>query len=221
MSPESWLTLLEEHRAFAVIRTSNYAQGQRMAAAVIEAGMRLIEITWDSDRAIELIAQVGQDYPEAIVGTGTVLDRPMLDEAIAAGVKFIFSPHMNLEMIRVAAEQQVPVIPGALTPSEIVDAWQAGAYSVKVFPISAVGGASYLKSLQGPLGNIPLIPTGGVTLQNASTFLDLGAIAIGLSSHLFPNRLVASNNWSLITRRATALMVNITGKLQPRNSANP
>lgn len=212
MSPETWLNLLEEHRAFAVIRTSNYEQGRRMAAAVIEAGMRLIEITWDCDRATELMAQVHHDYPDAIVGTGTVLDRPMLDEAIASGAQFVFSPHVNVNMIQVAAEQQVPIIPGALTPSEIIDAWQAGAYSVKVFPVSSMGGVTYLKSLQGPLGTIPLIPTGGVTLHNARAFLDGGAIAMGLSGHLFPKQLLASQNWPLITRRAAALMFSLTGK---------
>ncbi|MGB3491368.1 MAG: bifunctional 4-hydroxy-2-oxoglutarate aldolase/2-dehydro-3-deoxy-phosphogluconate aldolase [Elainellaceae cyanobacterium] len=215
MSPKSWLSLLEEQRAIAVIRAASYQQGQHMAAAVIKAGMRLIEITWDSDRAADLIAQIGHDYPAAIVGTGTVLDRSMLDGAIAAGVKFVFSPHVNLEMIRVAVEQRVPIIPGALTPSEIVRAWQAGAYSVKVFPISAMGGVSYLKSLRGPLGNIPLIPTGGVTLDNARAFIDWGAIAVGLSSQLFPHRLLAANDWPLITDRAANLMLTLTQQSHP------
>lgn len=215
MSPESWLNLLEEQRAIAVIRAPSYQQGLKMARAVIEAGMRLIEITWDSDRAPDLIAQLSHDYPEVMVGTGTVLDRSMLDEAIATGVKFVFSPHVNLEMIRVAAEQQVPIIPGALTPSEIVSAWQAGAYSVKVFPISAVGGVSYLKSLRRPLGTIPLIPTGGVTLDNAREFIAAGAIAIGLSSQLFPPHLLATNRWSLMTDRADALMLTLPRQSRP------
>lgn len=212
MSPETWLHLLEHHRAIAVIRTDDYDQGRHMADAVIQAGMGLIEITWDSDRASDLIAHLSQAYPDTVIGTGTILDRPMLDEAIATGAKFVFSPHVSLDLIRTAAQQQVPIIPGALTPSEIVDAWQAGAYSVKVFPISAVGGVGYLQSLQGPLGTIPLIPTGGVTLHNASTFVATGAIAVGLSSHLFPKPLLAANNWPLITRRAAALMFSLTGK---------
>ena len=100
----------------------------------------------------------------------------------------------------------MPIVPGALSPSEIVCAWQAGASCVKVFPVQAVGGERYIRSLQGPLGDIPLIPTGGVTLDNAVDFLAAGAIAVGLSSHLFPAEAIQTGNWQTVTQRTQQLM---------------
>lgn len=206
MSPESWLDLLKQHRAIAVIRASDPVQGYQMAEAVADAGLRLIEITWNSADAATIIPQLRRDRPDCTVGTGTVLDQAMLHQAIAAGAQFVFSPHINRAMIQTAVEQKVPIIPGALTPTEIMTAWQAGSYSVKVFPVGAIGGVQYVQSLQGPLGEIPLIPTGGVTLENAAQFLGAGAIAIGLSSQLFPKPLVAAGHWDQIRRRAAALV---------------
>ena len=211
MSPDSWLKLLKQHRVIAVIRASDCVRGQRMAQAANCAGIRLIEITWNSVHAAELIATLRHDLPDCIVGTGTVLDQVMLNDALTAGAQFVFSPHVNLHLIRAAVEQDIPIIPGALTPTEIITAWQAGAYSVKVFPVSAVGGTRYIQSLQGPLKQIPLIPTGGVTVHNAKAFLDAGAIAVGISSHLFPNPLVESGNWDMITHRAMSLMASLMG----------
>ncbi|HEY9812595.1 MAG TPA: keto-deoxy-phosphogluconate aldolase, partial [Candidatus Sericytochromatia bacterium] len=119
------------------------------------------------------------------------------------------TPHVNLTMIKMAVDAGVPIIPGALTPTEIVQAWNAGASCVKVFPVQAVGGASYIKSLQAPLGKIPLIPTGGVTLDNAKAFLDAGAIAVGVAGDLFPQELVAAQGWDAIARRAQTLIQSV------------
>ncbi len=129
-----------------------------------------------------------------------------LQDAIASGAQFLFTPHVDSAMIKAAQENNVPIIPGALTPTEIVTAWSQGASCVKVFPVQAVGGTNYIKSLQGPLGEIPLIPTGGVTLKNAKEFLQAGAIAVGLSGELFPQKLVTEGNWSAIATQAKNLM---------------
>lgn len=182
-----------------------------MALAASYAGIRLIEVTWNSVQAADLIATLRNDLPDCIVGAGTILDQVMLNEALTAGAQFLFSPHVNPPLIRTAVEQEIPIIPGALTPTEIITAWQTGAYSVKVFPVNAVGGTDYIQSLQGPLKQIPLIPTGGVTVHNAKAFLDAGAIAVGLSSHLFPKPLIESGNWDMITHRAMSLVANLTG----------
>ena len=112
-------------------------------------------------------------------------------------------------MIQTAVAHSIPIIPGALTPTEIVTAWQAGASCVKVFPVQAVGGASYIKSLQEPLGQIPLIPTGGVTLENAKEFIAAGAIAVGLSGQLFPPQLVELGDWEAIAQLAKNLIETI------------
>ncbi len=177
-----------------------------MAIAIASGGMQLIEITWNSSRAGELITQLRSELPGCIIGTGTLFNVQQLQEAIASGAQFLFTPHVDSAMIQAAVEKNVPIIPGALTPTEIVTAWSQGATCVKVFPVQAVGGAEYIKSLQGPLSQIPLIPTGGVTLENAKEFLQAGAIAVGLSGELFPKNLVTEGNWEAIASGARKLM---------------
>lgn len=205
MDNQSWLALLQQQRAIAVIRASRSSLGYQMAQAAASGGMLLIEITWNSDRAAELISQLRRELPSCIIGTGTLLTPAQLQQAIAAGAQFLFTPHVNSTLIAAAVEAGVPIVPGALSPTEIVTAWQAGASSVKVFPVEAVGGAKYIKSLQGPIGQIPLIPTGGVTLENAKEFLKAGAVAVGLSGELFPSSFVVAENWEAIAKRANTL----------------
>lgn len=205
MSNQFWLTLLEQHRFIAVIRSPWLSLGHQMAQAVALGGLSLIEITWNSEQAPELIRQLRTELPHCIIGTGTLLNLEQLEQAIEAGAQFLFTPHVNLTLIAAAVKAGVPIVPGALTPTEIVTAWEAGASCIKVFPIQAVGGASYIKALQGPLGHIPLIPTGGVSLENAQEFLNAGAIAVGLSGELFPKALIATADWKAIAQRARTL----------------
>jgi 2-dehydro-3-deoxyphosphogluconate aldolase / (4S)-4-hydroxy-2-oxoglutarate aldolase len=176
-----WLKQLQQYRAIAIIRSHDLTLGQLMAKAVAMGGMRLIEVTWNSDRAAESIARLRSDLPDCIIGTGTILTIDQLKEAIACGIQFCFTPHVDLKLIELAIAFDIPIIAGALTPTEIVTAWQAGASSVKVFPVDAMGGVGYIKSLQGPLSQIPLIPTGGIALENAVRYIEAGAIAVGLS----------------------------------------
>lgn len=206
MSNQVWLSQLKIHRAIAVIRAPKMVWGEQMAIAVASGGMQLIEITWNSDRAPELIAQLRAKLPNCMIGTGTLFNVQQLQEAIACGAQFLFSPHTDPEMIQAAVAKNIPIIPGALTPTEIITAWNYGASCVKVFPVQSVGGTSYIKSLQGPLGHIPLIPTGGVTLENAKDFLQVGAVAVGLSSELFPQASVLQKNWQAISQQAKTLM---------------
>lgn len=210
MSNQSWLKLLVQTKAIAVIRAAEIEQGVRMAKAIAAGGMQLIEITWNSDRPAELIQQLRVELPNCTIGTGTLLTLADLEQAIAAGAQFLFTPHVDAAMIQAAVAQSVPIIPGALSPTEIVTAWMAGASCVKVFPIQAMGGVRYIKSLQGPLGQIPLIPTGGVTLDNAKEFIAAGAIAVGLSSELFPPQLVAAGEWGAIAQIAEDLIQQLT-----------
>ncbi|HAZ43243.1 MAG TPA: hypothetical protein DDW76_22650 [Cyanobacteria bacterium UBA11369] len=207
---EIWLKLLRSERAIAVIRAPEMELGRQMALAVATGGMKLIEITWNSDRAAELIGNLRAELPDCTIGSGTLLDVLQLRQAIAAGAQFLFTPHVNPVLIHAAVEAGVPIIPGALSPTEIVTADQAGASCVKVFPISAVGGVSYIKSLQAPLGQIPLIPTGGVTLENAKEFIKAGAIAVGLAGELFPQKLLQLGDWESIRYKAYRLRENLT-----------
>jgi 2-dehydro-3-deoxyphosphogluconate aldolase/(4S)-4-hydroxy-2-oxoglutarate aldolase len=209
MQDSYWLKRLETHRAIAVIRAPNFHVGVQMAIAAAAGGIRLIELTWNGNDVPEIISELRSKLPDCAIGTGTILAAEELIHAVNAGAQFIFSPNTNLPIIRVAKETETPVIPGALSPTEIIAAWQAGASCVKVFPIAAVGGASYIKSLQGPLGQIPLIPTGGVTLNNALDFIRSGAIAVGLSGDLFPQDAIAEGNWEAITMRSRQLTENL------------
>jgi 2-dehydro-3-deoxyphosphogluconate aldolase / (4S)-4-hydroxy-2-oxoglutarate aldolase len=202
-----WLSLLKSQRSLAVIRSSHsQAIARQMALAVAAGGMSLIEITWNTRQAGELIARLRSELPNCAIGTGTILEAKELEEALAVGAQFIFTPHVNLELIDKAVAAEIPIIPGALSPTEIVTAWQAGASCVKVFPIQAVGGARYIQSLQAPLGHIPLIPTGGVTIANAPDFIAAGAIAVGLAGDLFPSDLVESGNWTGVSQQARLLL---------------
>ena len=210
----AWRDLLGKHRAIAVIRTDKLDRGLDMAKAVSAAGIRLIEITWNSESSAQLIRQICRELPHCIIGTGTVLNLEQLREAISAKVQFCFTPHINPTLIKTAISARIPIIPGALSPTEIITAWQLGASCVKVFPVQAMGGVSYIKGLQGPLGSIPLIPTGGVTLDNAAAFIQAGAIAVGLSGQLFPQNAIDNKNWEVVTQKAKILLQ----QLQPFSS---
>lgn len=203
MSP--WLSLLQQYRAIAVIRYPHLKIGLSMAQAVANGGIGLIEITWNSPQPEKLVSQLRNQLPECLIGAGTILNLQQLESAIASGAQFIFSPHLDTKLIETAITANIPVIPGALTPTEIVTAWQAGATCVKVFPIQAVGGVNYLKNLQSPLEQIPLIPTGGVTIENAPDFIQAGAVAVALGGNLFPQQLITRGNWPGITQRAQQL----------------
>ena len=210
MNHQSWLTLLKKHRAIAVIRSSKKELAWQMASSVAAGGIQFIEITWNTHKAAELIAELRSEFPSFSIGTGTLLNLEQLQQAIDCGAQFLFTPHTDVAMIKTAVDAGVPIVPGAFSPTEIVTAWQAGATCVKVFPISALGGAAYLKSLQGPLGHIPVIPTGGVTLENAKVFIDAGAIAVGLAGDLFPKHLVENRDWRAIVQIARNLAQNLT-----------
>lgn len=206
MSTQDWLSQLYKQRAIAVIRAPELELGLQMALAVASGGMRLIEITWNSDRPGKLITQLRDQLPECTIGTGTLFNLQQLEDAIACGSQFLFTPHVDSAMIQAAVIKNIPIIPGALSPTEIVSAWVYGASCVKVFPVQAMGGANYIKSLQGPLGHIPVIPTGGVTVENAKELIQAGAIAVGLSGELFPQQLVKAENWQAIAQIARGLM---------------
>lgn len=204
-----WLSLLQQHRVIAVIRADHVSTAREMALATAAGGVKLIEIAWNTDRAESLIPKLQQELPDCKIGTGTILDLAMAEKAIACGCSFLFTPHTNLEIIAKGLESNVPVIAGALTPTEIVTAWQAGASAVKVFPIKLIGGVNYLQALQPVLLNIPLIPTGGITVQNVEQFLEAGAIAVGISSDLFMSEAIDEDMTTNIIARSQMLIQKV------------
>jgi 2-dehydro-3-deoxyphosphogluconate aldolase / (4S)-4-hydroxy-2-oxoglutarate aldolase len=206
---DNWLQLVTQERIIAVIRSTELDIGSQMAHAVAAGGIKCIEITANSDRPWELIESLRSELPDCSIGTGTVLNLADLRNAIACGAEYIFTPHVSLELIHAAITAEIPIVPGALTPTEIIMAWQAGATAVKIFPIQAMGGVSYLQVLQGPIGHIPLIPTGGVTVTNTPDLLAAGAVAVGLSGCLFPQAEIRREDWQSIRDRAQNLLTRI------------
>jgi 2-dehydro-3-deoxyphosphogluconate aldolase / (4S)-4-hydroxy-2-oxoglutarate aldolase len=206
---ENWLKFVRQERLIAVIRSTDVQVGRQMAHAVAAGGIKLIEITANSDRPWALIESLRSELPDCSIGIGTVLSLADVRNAIACGAEYIFTPHVDLNLVRAATTAAIPIVPGALSPTEIITAWQAGATAVKVFPIQAVGGVSYLQVLQGPMAQIPLIPTGGVTVANAPEFLAAGAVAVGLSGSLFPQAEILQEDWDSIRDRVNNLFMRV------------
>ena len=203
---EAWLQLLRQHRAIAIVRCSNFDLAYQMAHSVAAGGINSIEITWNGDRPGELITKLRTELPHCTIGTGTIFNLRQLKEASLAGAQFAFAPHFDPTLLEIASQYKIPFVPGVFSPTEIVNAWQQGAKVVKVFPIKSLGGAEYIRCLQGPLKHIPLIPTGGITINNAKETIDAGAIAVGISSNLFPPQAIANRDWSSITTRTKILL---------------
>ena len=168
-----------------VVRASSSEEAMQAIDAIRDGGIPVLEITMTVPGAIRVIEEVSAQYgSEVCVGAGTVLDEETARACILAGAQFIVSPALNLSTIECCRRYGVAVMPGALTPTEVVQAWTAGADFVKVFPAGALGGASYLKALKAPLPQIELVPTGGVSLQTAADFIKAGASALGVGADL-------------------------------------
>ncbi|MFZ5895678.1 MAG: bifunctional 4-hydroxy-2-oxoglutarate aldolase/2-dehydro-3-deoxy-phosphogluconate aldolase [Myxococcota bacterium] len=179
----SFLEQLKQTGVVAVIRSASADAAVAAAHALVRGGVTGIEVTFSTPGAPDAIARARRELSGALVGAGTVLEPAELDAACEAGAQFLVSPHTDVELITRARERGVPFLAGALTPTEVVQAFRAGASCVKLFPGSAVG-PSYVKALRGPLPHIPLMPTGGVDEHNLGEWLAAGAIAVGMGGNL-------------------------------------
>src|SRR5215813_966780 len=188
-----------------VVRASSGDEALQAVQAIKAGGLPILEITMTVPGAVQIIETIAKRYgDEVLVGAGTVLDAETAKQCVEAGAQFVVSPALNLETIAFCNDAGRPVMPGALTPTEIVRAWSAGADMVKVFPCGAVGGASYIKSLKAPLPQIELIPTGGVSLTTAASFIEAGAAAIGVGADLVNLKAIRSGESEKITETARA-----------------
>jgi 2-dehydro-3-deoxyphosphogluconate aldolase/(4S)-4-hydroxy-2-oxoglutarate aldolase len=183
-----------------VVRASSSEEALAAVEAIRAGGIPILEITMTVPGAVKIIEELAKR--EALIGAGTVLDAETARQCIDAGAKFIVSPALDIPTIETCNALDVPVFPGALTPTEIVTAWKAGADAVKVFPANAVGGATYLKSLKAPLPQIELIPTGGVSLKNAGELIAAGAFALGVGADLVDLAAVRKGDFAAITEKA-------------------
>jgi 2-dehydro-3-deoxyphosphogluconate aldolase/(4S)-4-hydroxy-2-oxoglutarate aldolase len=197
------LATIRELGVVPVIRAESADEAARAVEAIRAGGLNVLEITMTVPGAVRLIEEVARRVGSgAVVGAGTVLDAQTARACILAGAGFVVSPALDLGTIACCRRYGVPVFPGALTPTEVVSAWQAGADMVKVFPAGAVGGASYIKALKAPLPQVDLVPTGGVSLETAAGFIAAGATALGVGADLVDLKALRSGQAQVVTERA-------------------
>ncbi|MBC7928728.1 MAG: bifunctional 4-hydroxy-2-oxoglutarate aldolase/2-dehydro-3-deoxy-phosphogluconate aldolase [Bryobacteraceae bacterium] len=186
-----------------VVRTSSAESAIRAIEAIHKGGVRAAEVTMTVPGAVKALERLADQFGDSIIlGAGTVLDPETARICMLAGAQFFVTPALNLATIEMAQRYSRPIMPGALTPTEVLAAWQAGADAVKVFPASAVGGAKYIKALKGPFPQIELIPTGGVNLDTTADFLRAGACAVAVGSELVDAQTIQEGRYEVFEDRA-------------------
>jgi 2-dehydro-3-deoxyphosphogluconate aldolase / (4S)-4-hydroxy-2-oxoglutarate aldolase len=186
-----------------VVRASTRDQAICAVEGIIEAGIRVVEITLTVPGAIQIIEDLTAKYgPTLLVGAGTVLDAETCRLAVLAGAEFIVSPAFDVRVLEVARRYGKICMPGALTPTEVLAAWQAGADLVKIFPCNSLGGPSYIRSLKGPFPQIEFVITGGVNLENVAEYLAAGAAAVGVGEIILQHAALQAGNVPAITANA-------------------
>jgi len=205
---ESTQQIIERVGLIPVLRAKSVAQGRAVVDAMIAGGVTVVEVTMTVPGAIDLLNELRNQYgpKDLLLGSGTVTTADQAQATIDAGAEFVVSPSLHPEVIAKTKANKKISCPGALTPTEAITAWNAGADYVKIFPCSAVGGASYLKSLLAPFPHLQLIPTGGVTLQTAESFIKAGARALGVGSDLVNLAAVDTGHPETITETARAYL---------------
>jgi 2-dehydro-3-deoxyphosphogluconate aldolase/(4S)-4-hydroxy-2-oxoglutarate aldolase len=204
---ESTQEIIERVGLIPVLRAKSAAQGHAVVEAMIAGGVTVVEVTMTVPGAIHLLKELKKEYgAKLLLGSGTVTTAAQAEATIEAGAEFVVSPSLHLEVVSATKSNGKLSIPGALTPTEAITAWESGADYVKIFPCSAVGGASYPKALLALFPHLKLIPTGGVTLQNAEGFLQAGARALGIGSDLVNLAAVDAGHPETITEAARAYL---------------
>ena len=203
MNKHEVLARIREVGLVPVVRAQSAEEAATAIDAIRKGGVPILEITMTVPGAVALIESLSRRFgDDALVGAGTVLDPETARAVILAGARFVVSPSLNVETIACCRRYGIAVMPGALTPTEVVTAWQAGADMVKVFPAGNVGGASYIKALKAPLPQVDLIPTGGVSLKTAADFIKAGASALGVGADLVDLKAVREGRAAELTERA-------------------
>ncbi len=202
MRKEQIVAKLREIGLVPVLRADSEEQALGIASAIADGGVTVLEITMTVPGAIRVMSRLTKERPDILIGAGTVLDAETARMCMLEGAQFVVSPALNLQTIEMCHRYSIPVLPGALTPTEVVTAWQAGADVIKVFPASALGGAKYLKSLKAPLPQVEMIPTGGVSLATAREFLEAGSFALGVGADLVDTKAMAEGKPEKITESA-------------------
>jgi 2-dehydro-3-deoxyphosphogluconate aldolase / (4S)-4-hydroxy-2-oxoglutarate aldolase len=202
MQKSEVLRSLREIGLVPVLRAESEAQALALADAIAAGGVTVLEVAMTVPGAIRVMRQLAEDRPDILIGAGTVLDPETARMCILEGAQFVVGPALNTRTIEMCHRYDIAVLPGALTPTEIVTAWEAGADVVKIFPASALGGAKYLKSVKAPLPQVEMMPTGGVSQATAVEFLEAGAFALGIGADLVNLKAIAEGKPEIITESA-------------------
>ena len=203
MNKQDVLRKIAEVGLVPVVRAQSADEAMKVADAIREGGVPVLEITMTVPGALGVMEQVARRFgADVVLGAGTVLDAETARACILAGARFVVSPALDRATIEMCHRYSVAVIPGALTPTEVVAAWSAGADVVKIFPCGALGGASYIKSLKAPLPQVEMIPTGGVSVKTAADFIRAGSMALGVGADLVDTAAIRDGNAKLVTDKA-------------------
>jgi 2-dehydro-3-deoxyphosphogluconate aldolase / (4S)-4-hydroxy-2-oxoglutarate aldolase len=192
---------IRKQKIVAIIRGDSTDLIESTVESLYQGGIRLVEITMNTQGALNGIERIKQAFPEMLVGAGTVLDPETARSAIVAGASYILTPTLKASTIEMGNRYNVPVIPGVLTPTEALTAYEAGARMVKIFPIRSLG-PKYISDLHGPLPHLDMMAVGGISLDNASSFIKAGSCALGIGSSLVDNTLVQQGDFTEIEKRA-------------------
>ncbi len=210
MRAKEVLDIILATKVIAVIRMADVKRLFRVVEAIEKGGVRAIEITMTTPSALEIIGEMAvTGSAETLIGAGTVLDARTAEQVILAGAEFVVSPVTNTEMISTCKRNDTFVAPGALTPTEILSAWEKGADVVKVFPATSVG-PKYFRDLLGPLPQVLLMPTGGVNIENAGEFIRSGACCVAIGTALLDQELIAAEDWDGLTEKTKALLESLS-----------
>ncbi|MGA2629587.1 MAG: bifunctional 4-hydroxy-2-oxoglutarate aldolase/2-dehydro-3-deoxy-phosphogluconate aldolase [Terriglobia bacterium] len=200
---EKALTKIREVGLVPIVRAPSPEDAMRAAEAIIAGGIGIAEITMTVPGALKVMEAVAERYGDKVLlGAGTILDTETCRAAILAGAEFIVTPSLDVRVIEMARRYSKPIFPGALTPTEVLTAWQAGADMVKIFPCGPVGGAKYIKALKGPFPQIEMVPTGGVNLETAADFIKAGASAVAVGGELVDVKALKEGKLDQITETA-------------------
>jgi len=208
-SREATRAAIEDAGVVAIIRMKEPDRVRAVIDAIAEGGVRVLEVTMTVPGAVDLIAKLAPTMPAGFCfGAGTVVDAATVTRVVDAGAQFVVSPVFRREVIAACHDRGVPAMPGCFTPTEILDAWDAGADIVKVFPATALGPA-FFKDLRGPLPQVKVMPTGGVSIDNAGEWIKAGAVAVGVGTALLDAKAIAAGNYAVLRSNAERIVRNV------------
>ncbi|MFT9848827.1 bifunctional 4-hydroxy-2-oxoglutarate aldolase/2-dehydro-3-deoxy-phosphogluconate aldolase [Aneurinibacillus sp. REN35] len=206
-----------ENHLISIVRGIEKNDILPLAQALYDGGIRLVEVTMNTKDASEMISLLNEQFEgKLLIGAGTVLDVETAQRAYSAGATYFITPNVDEEVIQFALDHTIGILPGVMTPSEVVHAYKAGARMVKVFPTSSLG-STYIKELQGPLSHIPMVAVGGITPENVAAFIKAGAVGVGVGGSLIDKTAIKQGDFKSITEKAALFLENIKGVKNERS----